>query len=159
MLKTTDQIFLQTIIAWFAKIQEAIVQCSSYRSALFTRYMVRSPNDVKGIIDKAPGNSIIYVSREENNLFPFRSIVDSQSINEALDTFSDTEWRVAIPSYYPKELDYHETGNTTDELRNALERVRGREVWIGKDFTFPDDYRQTSDVQQLIIARKPTTIA
>jgi len=149
----TNPVFEQIVENWTKEVGELFVHVYLPSSGVEgVYYMVYSMSDVCNIVQDAAKNAVIYLTREK--MLPLRGRANEQ-IKDALKMFLYKDWwLIAKPKVYPEEIEFFETGNTHEELAEALTVLRDNEVWIGPDFTFPDNYTKPNLDPNLIIARK-----
>jgi len=146
LLSTTDERFLKTIEAWLAEQPEILVQMEFSRTAGNKEF--RFFSSFAGLWKELRRqNPQTRVTAFRLRQLPLRGRVDDEFIDLCLSHIPNgREFLITetIPTTYGKYSSFsQEAGETSEELRESLEKSRGKPVAVGE---YPDWQEDNSDV-------------
>jgi len=102
-------------------------------------YIVNSLAQFEELVSKARPGSILFVLREKQ--FPLRGIADDQFKAAAMTLIPEGVWYLIIePCTYSSSIFHITEGNSHSELIDDLDKLQGKEIWLGPDPKTPNTY-------------------
>ena len=152
-ISATEPIVKQTLTEWFGASGELVIELDvPHSGGSGDFYVLNFYAQFEDLILKARPNAIAFVLRDKH--FPVRGIVDDALISLSFEKIFDEEYYLIVePPKFPQRLSFVGDGNTHVELKNDLEKLRGQEVWLGREPEFPNSYVEQHLENALVICK------
>jgi len=151
----TEPVVKKVLTAWFQQSGDLFVELYLPHGGGSGEFFILTDySQFEDLMARARPGSICFVLREQQ--LPVRGQVTETLISQALDQLSEGYYYiVAEPSNFPEPLNYLSDGDSRTALKADLEKLRGKEVWIGPEPSMPDNYWHEHTGTDALIAVKP----
>lgn len=145
----------ETIIGWIEMHGEVFVHVHHPHSgASGENYFLRSAEHLQALIASLAPKSVMVAYRQPQ--FSLRLVLAPDRIPQILEGIPDgIWWSIVDLASYPQAMVSYGSGNTRQELLQALEELMGGYYGIGIDPLEPEEYWNFENTTDIIVAQAP----